>query len=188
MKKAFIYIIIFLIVILLTFVIFKNTIHEKQNDLAVNNSLSKLMKLESSAFVPNGDMPAKYTCTGDNVNPPLTIKQAPAEAKSLALIMDDPDAPMGTWLHWTVWNINAATTEIPENSLPAGAVEGTTDFGSAGYGGPCPPSGTHRYFFKLYALDMEINLPAGAQLKDLEQAISGHILDQAELIGLYTKN
>ncbi len=187
MKKALIYIIIFLIVMLLTFIIFKTTIHEKQSGLIINNSLPKRMNLTSNAFAPNADIPAKYTCDGDNVNPPLTIKEMPAEAKNLALIMDDPDAPMGTWLHWTIWNINPATTEITENFVPTGAAEGTTDFGSTGYGGPCPPSGTHRYFFKLYALDTEINLPAGAQLKELEQAIAGHVLDQAELIGLYTK-
>jgi Raf kinase inhibitor-like YbhB/YbcL family protein len=187
MKKALIYIIIFLIVMLLTFIIFKTTIHEKQSSLIINNLLPKRMNLTSSAFAPNANIPAKYTYDEDNVNPPLTIKDVPTEAKSMALIMDDPDAPMGTWLHWTIWNINPATTEITENSVPTGATEGITDFGSTGYGGPCPPSGTHRYFFKLYALDTEISLPSDAKLKELEQAIAGHILDQAELIGLYTK-
>ena len=187
MKKAITFIIIFLVLVVLVFVIFKTTIHEKPNSLTINNTLPKHMILSSNAFANNANMPAKYTCDGENVNPPLTIKEAPAETKSLILIMDDPDAPMGTWLHWTVWNISSDTSEIVENSVPAEAREGTTDFSHPGYGGPCPPSGTHRYFFKLYALDTEINLPIGAKIKELEQAMDGHIIDQAELIGLYQR-
>lgn len=188
MKKALTSIIIFLVIVVLVFVIFKTTIQEKPNSLTINNALPKHMILSSNAFANNANMPAKYTCDGENVNPSLAIKEVPAETKSLILIMDDPDAPMGAWLHWTVWNIDPATTEIAESSVPPGATEGTTDFGHPGYGGPCPPSGTHRYFFKLYALDTEINLPTGAKLKELEQAMAGHIIDQAELIGLYQKN
>jgi len=103
------------------------------------------------------------------------------------LIVDDPDAPMGTWTHWTAWNIAPATAEIAENSVPAGAQEGATDFGRPGYGGPCPPSGTHRYFFKLYALDTELSLPTTAVKSDIEKVMAGHILAQTELIGLYKK-
>lgn len=145
------------------------------------------MRLESPAFAHNQPIPTKYTCDGEDVSPPLKIFDVPANAKSLALIMDDPDAPRGTWLHWTVWNIPPDTQEIAENSVPQGAVEGMTDFGRPGYGGPCPPSGTHRYFFKLYALDTMLNLPPGAKLSELEAAMSGHILAQAELIGLYSR-
>lgn len=149
------------------------------------------MKITSTAFQHNGNIPPRYTCDGENINPPLTINDVPAQAKSLVLIVDDPDAPMGTWVHWTVWNIDPAITEISENSLPKGtyeaAVEGITSFGKTGYGGPCPPSGTHRYFFKLYALDILLDLPSSAKSADIEKATSGHILASAELIGLYKR-
>lgn len=145
------------------------------------------MTLTSSAFKHNKTMPAKYTCDSEDVNPALNVDGVPSESKSLALIMDDPDAPGDTWIHWTIWNIDPSTKEIRENSLPNGAVEGVTSFGRAGYGGPCPPSGTHRYFFKLYALDTILNLPASAIKTDLESAMSGHTLAQTELIGLYQR-
>lgn len=150
------------------------------------------MKITSTAFQHNGNMPGKYTCDGENISPPLSINDIPAQAKSLALIVDDPDAPIGTWVHWTVWNIDPNTTEIAENSVPKGiagtsAVEGMTSFGTTGYGGPCPPSGTHRYFFKLYALDTLLDLPASAKAGDIEKATSGHILDKTALIGLYKR-
>ena len=108
------------------------------------------------------------------------------EAVSLALIVDDPDAPAGDWVHWTVWNISPETVEITEGSPPSG-VEGTTDFGKTGWGGPCPPSGTHRYFFKLYALDQELDLDSSATKSEIETAITGHVLDKAELVGLYER-
>lgn len=147
----------------------------------------KFMKLSSLVFQNNGYIPVKYTCDGENVNPPLEISGVPAGARSLVLIMDDPDAPRGTWVHWTLWNINPETKEIKENLLPSGAVEGLTSFGRPGYGGPCPPSGTHRYFFKLYALDTILNLNPEADKKLLEKAMEGHILDYAEIIGLYKR-
>lgn len=150
-------------------------------------SEQKFMKLSSLAFQNNGYIPLKYTCDGENVNPPLEISGVPAGTQSLVLIMDDPDAPLGTWIHWTLWNINPETKEIKENSVPPGAVEGMTSFGKPGYGGPCPPSGTHRYFFKLYALDTTINLNQQADKKLLEKAMAGHILDKAEIIGLYKR-
>ncbi len=146
------------------------------------------MTITSPAFSHNGQVPLKYTCDGEDINPPLTISGVPANAKSLVLIVDDPDAPRGTWVHWTVWNIKPDTTSIGENSLPMGAVEGTTDFGRTGYGGPCPPSGTHRYFFKIYALDTLINLSSSARKADIEKVMEGHILDQTELIGLYKRS
>lgn len=148
-------------------------------------TITEKMVISSPAFENNRDIPAKYTCDGDNVNPPLEISDVPEETKSLLLIVDDPDAPMGTWIHWTVWNINPQTKAIEENSVPQGATEGMTDFGQPGYGGPCPPSGTHRYFFKLYALDTALQLDSSAKVNDLETAMEGHILAQAELIGLY---
>lgn len=146
------------------------------------------MKITSSSFAHNQNIPPKYTCDGENINPPLLFSDIPADAKSLVLISDDPDAPMGTWVHWILWNIDPKTTEIAEKSVPAGAMEGTTSFGETGYGGPCPPSGVHRYFFKLYALDTKLDLPISAKKEDLEKAIQQHILASAEMIGLYTRS
>ncbi len=141
------------------------------------------MRLNSSAFTT--EIPAVYTCDGKNVNPPLSISEVSREAKSLALIVDDPDAPSGDWVHWLVWNIDPAATEIAENSIPG--IQGTTDFGTAAWGGPCPPSGTHRYYFKLYALNIRVNLPTTAKKADLESAMQGHILQQTELISIYSR-
>lgn len=145
------------------------------------------MKISSSAFENPGYVPAKYTCDGENISPPLRFLDIPENAKSLVLIVDDPDAPMGTWVHWLLWNIDPKTTKIEENSKPAGAVEGTTSFGDQAYGGPCPPSGVHHYHFKLYALDTTLNLPTLAKKEDLEKTMKGQILASAEIIGLYTR-
>lgn len=145
------------------------------------------MKIISPQFNNRESIPAKYTCDGENVSPPLEISQVPEEAVSLALIVDDPDAPSGEWVHWLVWNISPETKEIKENSLPAEAQEGTTDFGEIGYGGPCPPSGTHRYFFKLFALDTTLDLDNSTNKPDLEKAMEGHILEKAELVGRYQR-
>ncbi len=150
------------------------------------------MELKSAAFQPGSLIPAKYTCDGQDISPPLNWPDPPAGTESFALIADDPDAPVGIWVHWVIWNIPAGTRALEENlpkmaSLPNGAKQGTTDFRRIGYGGPCPPSGTHRYFFKLYALDTTLNLPASTIKKDLEKAMDGHILGQAELIGKYQR-
>ncbi|HTP64860.1 MAG TPA: YbhB/YbcL family Raf kinase inhibitor-like protein [Geobacteraceae bacterium] len=145
------------------------------------------LRLTSQAFVHNGYIPARYTCDGNDINPPLEIEHVPAEAKSLALIVDDPDAPIGMWVHWVVWNIDPATREIAEDHVPRNAAQGKNDWKRNIYGGPCPPSGVHRYFFKLYALDMKLNLGAGTTKKDLEKEMQGHILASAELIGLYKR-
>jgi len=145
------------------------------------------LTLSSPAFKQNAAIPPKYTCDGADINPSLTVGNVPAGAKSLALIVDDPDAPSGTWVHWVVWNIAVDTKEIREHELPAGALEGMNDFRKRSYGGPCPPSGTHRYFFKLYALDTTLNLRAGATKADLEHAMRGHITAQTELIGRYQR-
>jgi len=145
------------------------------------------MKISSPAFANNSYIPSKYTCDGDDINPPLKVEDVPTGAQSLVLIVDDPDAPMGTWLHWTAWNIDPKITEIPENSLPEGAIEGMTDFGKSGYGGPCPPSGSHRYFFKVYALDKKIDLETGSSLEQVKEEMEDHILAQGQLIGLYQR-
>lgn len=142
------------------------------------------MKITSPEFKNNEFIPKKFTCEGNDVNPTLIIEDIPKEAKSLALVVDDPDAPMGTWVHWVVYDI-AAVSKIDENSIPG--KQGSNDFGRKDYGGPCPPSGTHRYFFKIYALDTQLNLAEGISKKTLEKAMNGHILDKAELIGLYQR-
>ncbi len=145
------------------------------------------MTITSPAFSHMGMIPARFTCDGADVNPPLVVENIPEGTKTLALIVDDPDAPVGTWVHWVMWNIPANVTAIEENSVPEGAVQGRNDWGKNEYGGPCPPSGTHRYFFKLYALDTELDLPEGSTKKALEDAMSGHLLGKAELIGLYRR-
>jgi Raf kinase inhibitor-like YbhB/YbcL family protein len=145
------------------------------------------LKISSTAFSHNGAIPPKYTCDGADVNPPLAIENIPAEAKSLVLIVDDPDAPMGTWVHWVVWNIDSSVKEIKENSVPLGASQGMTDFRKQKYGGPCPPSGTHRYFFKLYALDTTLTIGPNSIKAVVESAMKDRILAQTELIGLYSR-
>lgn len=145
------------------------------------------MELRSSAFESGGDIPSVHTCDGRDISPPLEVSDVPEGTAALALVMDDPDAPMGTFDHWLVWNIPAGTTEIPEGAEPEG-VQGRSGFGTLGYGGPCPPSGTHRYRFKLYALDQELDLAHGAQKPQLEEAMQGHVLAEALLEGNYRRN
>jgi Raf kinase inhibitor-like YbhB/YbcL family protein len=161
---------------------------EQPEDRTEAPSNQSIMQLSSSEFQNNEPIPSKYTCNGSDISPPLAITDTLKDAVSLALIIDDPDAPMGTWVHWIVWNIDPKTTEIAEGSAPSGAVEGKTDFGRSGYGGPCPPSGTHRYFFKLYALDTELDLDPSSEKKDLEKAMKEHIIDQTEIIGTYSQS
>ncbi len=145
------------------------------------------MKISSPAFRNNTAIPRSYTCDGNDANPPIVVDNVPSSAKSLALIVDDPDAPRGTWVHWVLWNIDPATRTIPENSIPRGAREGMNDFRKQHYGGPCPPSGTHRYFFKLYALDTTLDLAKTTTAKGLESAIQNHILAQDTMVGLYSR-
>lgn len=142
------------------------------------------MKLTSPEIENGKKIPRKFTCEGDDINPTLIIEDIPVGTKSLALIVDDPDAPMGTWVHWVSFNI-PVVSQIDEDSIPG--KQGINDFGRKDYGGPCPPSGTHRYFFKLYALDTVLDLNEGINKEALEDAVEGHILDKAELIGLYKK-
>jgi len=147
--------------------------------------------MTSSAFTQGGTIPKKFTCDGPDVSPALKWSDAPADTQSFSLIMDDPDAPVGTWVHWVLYDLPAGTQELAENvakqdELPGGARQGRNDFRKIGYGGPCPPPGNpHRYFFKLYALDAKLNLKAGATKADVEKAMKGHILGQAELMGRY---
>jgi Raf kinase inhibitor-like YbhB/YbcL family protein len=142
------------------------------------------IKVFSSAFESNGTIPRKYTCNGENVNPPLEFEGIPEEAESLVLIVDDPDAPMKTFTHWIVWNIEPIA-KVEEDSIPG--VEGVNDFRKIGYGGPCPPSGTHRYFFRVYVLDKKLDLKAGANRKELQSEMIGHIVAEGELMGKCSK-
>ncbi|MBD3309984.1 YbhB/YbcL family Raf kinase inhibitor-like protein [Candidatus Woesearchaeota archaeon] len=141
-----------------------------------------------SVFEEGKEIPSEYTCQGDDINPELTIEDVPEEAKSLVLIMDDPDAPSGTWDHWIVFNIPADTEKIGKDSVPAGAVQGKNSWEKNEYGGPCPPSGTHRYNLKLYALDTELDLDESADKKAVEDAMKGHVAAEAKLTGTYEKS
>src|SRR6266568_3228314 len=145
------------------------------------------MKITSSAFQEGGDIPSKFSRDGQDINPALRIEGTPSNAKTLLLIMDDPDAPVGLFTHWLVWNIDSKTTKIAENSVPKGAVQGTNDYPNLGYGGPQPPSGTHRYYFKIFALDRTLDLKSGAKRRELDAAMHGHIVGQGELMGRYSK-
>lgn len=145
------------------------------------------MNISSSAFGPGEIIPDIYTCNGDNISPPLTFTNIPSDTRSLALVVDDPDAPAGTFTHWLVWNIPPATTQIDQGKTPAGAVVGSNSFGKTSYSGPCPPSGTHHYYFRVYALDIDLDLPAGSAKSDFLKQIAGHVLSKGELIGLYGK-
>ena len=150
------------------------------------------IKISSSAFGEGGVIPSKYTCDGENISPPLSWSGVPSETKSFALINDDPDAPAGTWVHWVIYNIPAAEKELkegipPKENLDNGAVQGLNDFGKSGYGGPCPPGGTHRYYFRIYALDTKLDLQGDITQEKLTDAIKGHILAEGQLMGKYSR-
>ncbi|WP_162426824.1 YbhB/YbcL family Raf kinase inhibitor-like protein [Pontibacter pudoricolor] len=140
--------------------------------------------LKSSAFDAGETIPEQYTCDGDDVNPGLELDNIPAATVSLAILMEDPDAPSGTWTHWLAWNIPPSQT-IEENS--AEGVLGKNDFGTILYQGPCPPMGTHRYFFRVYALDIKLDLPAGSTREQMLKALEFHVIGSGELMGLYSK-
>jgi Raf kinase inhibitor-like YbhB/YbcL family protein len=146
----------------------------------------KKLSVMSPAFENSQLIPAKYTCDGDDVNPPLTIEGVPGGTKSMVLIVDDPDAPMGIWNHWVVWNIPPNARKIEENTVPG--TEGISTSRKHAYSGPCPPYGTHRYFFKVYALDAKLNLNANSTKKDVEKAMQSHVLAEGELVGLYRRS
>lgn len=148
--------------------------------------------VSSSAFHEGAEIPTKYTCDGEDISPPLKWSGVPDETKSIALIADDPDAPGKTWVHWVLFNLPPETESLDENmpgdpELENGAMQGLTDFGDHGYGGPCPPGGTHRYFFKLYALDTVIDLSANTKKQDLMDAMDSHILEEGQLMGKYSR-
>lgn len=174
-----------LVVIGLTlYIIIKQTLQTGRLPMEPSQANANL-RLASSAFADNQPIPDRYTCRGDNINPPLTITNVPTGSQSLVLIVHDPDAASGDWVHWLAWNLPPTLTDIGENGLPDGATQGTTSFGKTGYGGPCPPkgTGTHRYMFELYALDIPLQLSSNADRAQLLQAMQGHTLTQTTLTG-----
>jgi len=151
------------------------------------------MEIKSSAFKEGEIIPGKYTCDNIDISPPLEWSEVPDGTRTFALISDDPDAPMGTWVHWVLFNLPANILELSENTpklevLKNGARQGINDFGKIGYGGPCPPGGTHRYYFKIYALDKELESKPGITKKELLKAMEGHILAEAQLMGRYKRS
>jgi Raf kinase inhibitor-like YbhB/YbcL family protein len=182
MKNGKFFLVILILLIALTPISFVY-LNLNKNNMEQKNQI----KLTSDVFENNQYIPKKYSCNDENINPPLFISNVSKETKSLVLIVDDPDAPRGDWVHWLVWNIPVNITNIVEDSVPEEAIQGLNDYGNNKYDGPCPPSGTHRYFFKLYALDTVLNLDKNSKKINLENAMKGHILDQTSLIGLYSK-
>ncbi len=174
-----------LIVTLVTFgIIFRETTDKKRLPVEANIKNDNFT-LASPVFSNNEPFPVMYTCKGQDTRPPLSIERPPAGTQSFALIMQDPDAVSGSWVHWTIWNIDPIISNLDEKTLPEGSVEGITSLGKTGYSGPCPPAntGVHRYVFELYALDTVLNLASDANSEQLQEAIQGHILAQSRLTG-----
>ncbi len=157
--------------------------------LMISQGVSEAAELmiSSPAYENNGTIPEKYTCDGANINPPLKVENVPRQAKSLALIFDDIDAPGGSYVHWILWNIDPSTREIKEDSVPEGAIQGTNDFKKQNYGGPCPPTRPHRYAFKIYALDARLALSANSRKADLEKAMKGHVIARSQWLGKFKR-
>jgi len=177
-------VIVFLCCLFVTGALLPRLTRKKTN--APNAPLTPMI-LSSPSFQNNGYLPAKFTCDGVGVNPPLRFADIPDGAISLALILDDPDSPSKQFTHWLIWNIDPKTTAIEENSFPREAIQGRTNFRENKYGGPCPPTGAHHYRFRLYALDAMLDLPLSTDKPSLLAALAGHTLAEAELIGLYAR-
>lgn len=172
-----------IIVGLLSWFVYKQFIYRNRKPI---NQIGSL-QISSPSFKDGGVIPSTFTCKGDAVNPPLQVKNTPANAKSLVLILHDPDAPAKDFAHWLMWNIKLSTERINENSVPTGVMQGTNDFAKIGYGAPCPPNGTHTYYFDLYALDTKLSLTEQTQYSDLLKAIQNHIISQTTLSAVVTK-
>jgi Raf kinase inhibitor-like YbhB/YbcL family protein len=187
--KKFTYVIILIIILCFAgFVIYKysgrhTTTFSNPNPQKINTTTP--MIILSPAFSDNQAIPKQYTCDGDGINPPLQFANVPSEAKSLALAVEDPDAPAGTWIHWLMWNIPPTVSQIAENSVPEGAIQGQGSSGQNVYGSPCPPSGIHHYIFTVYALDSKLALPSYSTAENLQAAMQGHIIEQAQIVGIY---
>jgi Raf kinase inhibitor-like YbhB/YbcL family protein len=189
MKKLLVIFIILVILAVGGFFIYKysgqtkTTFSEPEANNQTNTTTA--MTISSPAFLDGQSIPKQYTCDGDGINPPLEFSGVPAEAKSLALLLEDPDAPGGTWIHWLMWNISPSTNQIAENSVPQEATQGQGSSGQNVYGAPCPPSGIHHYIFTVYALSSELSLPSYSTSTNLQSAMQDHIISQAQLTGLY---
>lgn len=173
-----------ILVVLSSFIVIRS-FNKPESEIVLDTNMQKL-KISSSAFEESGNIPSKYTCDGVNIVPPLQISDIPAEARSLAIIMDDPDTAMGTFVHWVKWNIPVKETRTEEGVEPSG-VSGKGDRGKTNYLGPCPPDGEHRYFFKVYALDSELNLSEGSSKAELLKAMESHVIASGELMGKYAR-
>lgn len=152
-----------------------------------STSVQQSMKLSSPVFDHSGKIPVDYTCDGKGIHPPLAISGVPEGTAALAIIVDDPDAPAGTFTHWIIWNINPATKEIGDGVVPEKSQEGTNSAGSTGFVSPCPPNGQHRYFFTLFALDAKLGLDGKAMKANVEKAMAGHVMAQSLLMGVYSR-
>ena len=183
MKKALIVIAVIIILGAVAYFVFTKINKNKEEAPVAQTTV----KITSSAFQEGEEIPVKFSCRGENVNPDLKISGVPSDAKSLAIILDDPDAPAGVWTHVILANIDPTTNEIPENSAPQGTVIGKNSSGETKYDGPCPPSGTHRYYFKVFALESMLDLQNGFSRSELEEAMEGHILAQGQMMGKFSK-
>jgi Raf kinase inhibitor-like YbhB/YbcL family protein len=188
MKKAITVIILIIILGFAAGIIYKysgkhTTVFNNQEQQKINTTTP--MTITSAVFADNQAIPKQYTCDGAGINPPLQFGSVPSEAKSLALLVEDPDAPTGIWIHWLMWNIPPTVNQIAENSVPTGAVQGQESSGQNVFGAPCPPSGIHHYIFTVYALDSTLTLPSYSTAENLQAAMQGHIIEQAQIIGLY---
>jgi len=189
MNRKLTFSIIFLTIILILAATIMHKGFGAKNNYETNLKISKEANMKiTSVFEHNTNIPSIYTCDGDDLAPELTITEVPDGTKELVLIVDDPDAPIGTFVHWVLYNIPPTTTKIDNRNLPKGAKQGHTDFGRNSWGGPCPPSGVHRYFFKLYAIDKTLEFKEGVKKRQIENEIEEHIIEKAELIGLYKRN
>ena len=186
MNKIIVIGIVLVLVLIAVFVFVRSGQKVDESKLTSNSKISTMM-LSSEAFSDNSEIPVKYSCDGQKINPPLKISNAPANAQSLALIIEDPDAPGGTFIHWTMWNIKPNATFIAEGAVPEGAVQGLNSADKVGYTPMCPPSGIHHYHFKVFALGTTLNLASGSKFADVVKAMEGHIIDQASLVGLYKR-
>ncbi|TBR11474.1 MAG: YbhB/YbcL family Raf kinase inhibitor-like protein [Candidatus Nitrosotenuis sp.] len=164
----------------------QNSAFAQETITAKSNTSKMVMKISSMAFANNGKIPKKYTCDGTGVSPPLKISSVPKNAKSLALILDDPDAPKGTFTHWVIWGISPKKTQFAESDKK-GFVDGTTSVGKPGYFAPCPPSGVHRYVFKLFALDSQVDISTKSKKQELVATMQNHIIQTATLVGKYSR-
>jgi len=186
MKIAKIFI-VFLPVLAFFFIFIMAAKNKNKEESVFKEENAGNMQISSQAFKEGKMIPQKYTCDGENVSPPLEIGNLSEKAESLVLIVEDPDAPAGTFIHWIVVNINPKNPSFGENSPPKGALEIENSFGKKGYGGPCPPSGQHRYFFRIYALDVKLAPKQNSGINEIKKDMAGHVLDESYLMGLYSR-